>query len=145
MLMKFLTACRFLLVVPVVGCVLLTAGVVLMGIGRIVTAGTKLVQAGDLSAKAAKAMSLAVIEIIDLFLIGTTRRVAGEGCPLHCIALQFTSEVPNGGTGDGSHSRGVETGPRRGFSKDGAQELGDRAHGTPCVPSGDTRYGDPSG
>jgi len=79
MLLKFLSACRFLLVVPVVGCVLLTAGVVLMGIGRIVTAGIKLVQAGDLSAKAAKTMSLAVIEIIDLFLIGTVSYITAVG------------------------------------------------------------------
>jgi uncharacterized membrane protein YqhA len=79
MLLKFLSACRFLLVVPVVGCVVLTAGVVLMGIGRIVTAGIKLVQTGDLSAKAAKTMSLAVIEIIDLFLIGTVSYITAVG------------------------------------------------------------------
>ena len=79
MLLKFLSACRFLLVIPVVGCVLLTAGVVLMGIGRIVTAGIQLVQAGDLSAKAAKTMSLAVIEIIDLFLIGTVSYITAVG------------------------------------------------------------------
>ncbi len=76
---RFLAACRFLLVVPVVGCILLTAGVVIMGLGRIVTSGVKLVQAGDFSAKAAKIMSLAVIEIIDLFLIGTVAYIAAVG------------------------------------------------------------------
>jgi uncharacterized membrane protein YqhA len=79
MLFRFLATSRFLLVVPVVGCVLLTLGVVLMGFGRIVTAGIKVVQAGDLSAKAAKTMSLAVIEIIDLFLIGTVAYIAAVG------------------------------------------------------------------
>jgi uncharacterized membrane protein YqhA len=79
MLLRFLAACRFLLVVPVVGCLLLTAGVVLMGSGRILTAGVKLVQAGDFSAKAAKTMSLAVIEIIDLFLIGTVAYITAVG------------------------------------------------------------------
>jgi uncharacterized membrane protein YqhA len=79
MLLRFLSACRFLLVVPVVGCVLLTAGVVLMGLGRIVTAGVQLAQAGDFSAKAAKTMSLAVIEIIDLFLIGTVAYITAVG------------------------------------------------------------------
>ena len=54
MFQKFLAACRFLLIIPVVGCVLLTLGVVLMGSGRILTSGIKLVQAGDLSAKAAE-------------------------------------------------------------------------------------------
>ena len=68
MMIRFLAACRYLLVVPVIGCVLLTLGVVLMGAARIVTAGINVVQAGDVSAKAAKTMSLAVIEIIDLFL-----------------------------------------------------------------------------
>jgi uncharacterized membrane protein YqhA len=79
MLFRFLATSRFLLVVPVVGCVLLTLGVVLMGFGRIVTAGIKVVQAGDLSAKAAKTMSLAVIEIIDLFLIGTVAYITAVG------------------------------------------------------------------
>jgi hypothetical protein len=79
MFQRFLAACRFLLIIPVVGCVLLTLGVVLMGLARIVTNGTKVVQAGDYSAKAAKAMSLAVIEIIDLFLIGTVAYITAVG------------------------------------------------------------------
>ena len=79
MLGRFLSACRFLLVVPIVGCVLLTAGVVLMGFGRIVTDGIALVQSGDLSAKAAKTMSLTVIETIDLFLIGTVSYITAVG------------------------------------------------------------------
>ena len=76
---RFLATCRFLLVIPVIGCVLLTAGVVIMGIGRIVTAGAELLRTGDFSAKASKAMSLAVIEIIDLFLVGTVAYIAAVG------------------------------------------------------------------
>ena len=76
---RFLAACRFLLIIPVVGCVLLTAGVVIMGIGRIVTAGAQLLRVGDFSAKASKTMSLAVIEIIDLFLVGTVAYIAAIG------------------------------------------------------------------
>ena len=76
---RFLAVCRFLLVLPVIGCVLLTAGVVIMGMGRIATAGVELFHAGDFSAKAAKTMSLAVIEIIDLFLIGTVAYIAAVG------------------------------------------------------------------
>ena len=79
MMLRFLTASRNLLIVPVVGCVLLALGVVLMGLGRIVTAGIEIVRAGDLSAKAAKAMSLTVIEIIDLFLIGTVSYITAVG------------------------------------------------------------------
>jgi uncharacterized membrane protein YqhA len=76
---RFLSACRFLLVIPVIGCVLLTAGVVIMGMGRIVTAGAELLRTGDFSAKASKTMSLAVIEIIDLFLVGTVAYIAAVG------------------------------------------------------------------
>jgi uncharacterized membrane protein YqhA len=76
---RFLAACRFLLVIPVIGCVLLTAGVVVMGMGRIITAGATLLRSGDFSAKAAKAMSLNVIEIIDLFLIGTVAYITAMG------------------------------------------------------------------
>ena len=76
---QFLAACRFLLVIPVIGCVLLTAGVVIMGIGRIVTAGAELLRTGDFSAKASKTMALAVIEIIDLFLVGTVAYIAAVG------------------------------------------------------------------
>jgi uncharacterized membrane protein YqhA len=72
-------ACRYILVIPVVGCILLTIGVVIMGAGRIVTSAVNLVQLGDFSAKAAKTMSLAVIEIIDLFLIGTVAYIAALG------------------------------------------------------------------
>ena len=75
----FLAACRFLLVVPVIGCVLLTAGVVIMGMGRIVSSAAQLVRDGDFSAKSAKTMSLAVIEIIDLFLIGTVAYIVAVG------------------------------------------------------------------
>lgn len=76
---RFLGACRYLLVIPVIGCVLLTAGVVLMGLARIVTASAQLLRAGDFSQKAAKTMSLAVIEIIDLFLVGTVAYIAAVG------------------------------------------------------------------
>ena len=76
---RFLAVCRYLLLIPVIGCVLLTAGAVLMGIARIVTAGAKLIHAGDYSAKAAKIMSLAAIEIIDLFLVGTVAYITAAG------------------------------------------------------------------
>ena len=76
---RFLAACRHLLVIPVIGCVLLTAGVVIMGMGRIVAVNVKFFQMGDFSAKAAKVMSLEVIEIIDLFLIGTVAYITAIG------------------------------------------------------------------
>lgn len=77
--MQFLTACRFLLVIPVIGSILLTLMVIIMGMGRIVTVGIKLFSSGDFSAKAAKIISLEVIEIIDLFLIGTIAYITAVG------------------------------------------------------------------
>jgi uncharacterized membrane protein YqhA len=76
---RFLAACRYLLVIPIIGCVLLTAGIVVMGMGRILITGTELVRNGDMSAKAAKMMSLAAIEIIDLFLIATVSYITAVG------------------------------------------------------------------
>ena len=74
-----LTSCRFLLVIPVVGCVLLTVGAVVMGFGRILTASTALLRAGDFSDKTAKTVAVAVIEIIDLFLVGTVAYITALG------------------------------------------------------------------
>lgn len=76
---RFLAYCRHLMFIPVIGCVLVTAGVVIMGMGRIVTAGVALARAGDFSAKAAKTLSLEVIEIIDLFLVGTVAYITAVG------------------------------------------------------------------
>ncbi|MBT8445384.1 MAG: YqhA family protein [Gammaproteobacteria bacterium] len=75
---RFLSACRLLLIFPVIGCVMLTAGVVIMGMGRILN-GSRILLAGDYSAKAAKQLSLSVIEVIDLFLIGTVAYIAAIG------------------------------------------------------------------
>ena len=79
MLVRFLAACRHLLIIPVIGCVALMAGVVFMGAARIVTGAALIIQTGDYSAKAAKAMSLAVIEVIDLFLIGSIAYITAIG------------------------------------------------------------------
>ena len=80
MMTRMLAACRFLLVIPVVGCLIMTAGVVVMGLGRIVTATGRLMQEGGFfSPKASKLMSIAVIEIIDLFLVGTVSYITAVG------------------------------------------------------------------
>lgn len=76
---KFIAACRYILVIPVVGCIVLTLGAVIMGLGRIVISGADLVRKGNFSPKAAKTMSLAVIEIIDLFLVGTVAYITAVG------------------------------------------------------------------
>jgi len=79
MMVKFLMASRYLLAIPVVGCILMTGGVVIMGLGRIVTSIKRLVELGGFSPKASKVMSLAVIEIIDLFLVGAIAYIGAIG------------------------------------------------------------------
>ena len=76
---RILTACRFLLVLPVIGCVLLTTGVVIMGMGRILTAGVALAQAGDFSAKAAKTIGVSRQRVDECFFVSSTcgARTAG--------------------------------------------------------------------
>lgn len=90
---KALIAARYLLYLPVVGCVLMTAGVVVVGFGRIVTSVERLIQYGLFSPKASKIISIAVIEIIDLFLVGTVSYIAAIG--LYKLFIDKTDiEVP---------------------------------------------------
>jgi uncharacterized membrane protein YqhA len=76
---RFLAACRLLLLIPVIGCVLMTAGVVVMGLIRVVASTAAVLEKGDFSAKAGKTISLGVIEVIDLFLIGTVSYITAVG------------------------------------------------------------------
>jgi uncharacterized membrane protein YqhA len=85
---RALAASRFLLVLPVVGCVLLTAGTVLMGVGRIFKAGAAVFRTGEFSLSSSKAMGLAVIEIIDLFLVATVAYITAVG--LHKLFISGT-------------------------------------------------------
>ena len=79
MLTKLLAGGRYLMVVPVIGCLLLTLATVIMGFGRIITGAIRVINIGDFSAKAAKAAALGVIEIIDLFLIATVSYITAVG------------------------------------------------------------------
>lgn len=76
---RFLGACRYILMVPVIGCVVLSALTVSIGAIRIITDSVVFFSAGDFGAKAAKKLSLAVIESIDLFLIATVSYITAVG------------------------------------------------------------------
>ena len=76
---RFLAVCRYLLIIPVIGCVILTAGTVVMGIIRIFSGVAKVFRAGDFGPKASKIVALAVIEIIDLFLVATVAYITAAG------------------------------------------------------------------
>jgi uncharacterized membrane protein YqhA len=79
MLRKLLELSRYLLVIPVIGSLLLTAGVVLMASGLIAERGWHLIQNGEVSVKAAKTMSFTVIQTIDFFLVGALAYITAVG------------------------------------------------------------------
>ena len=76
---QLLLASRFLLVLPVIGSLLLTVGVVVMGLGVVLTQGWHLMQQGEFSPKGAKQLTLTVIESIDMFLVGAISYIVAVG------------------------------------------------------------------
>lgn len=79
MLRKLLVVSRYLLVVPVIGSLLLTTGVVVMAAGLIVARAWNLIQNAEFSTKSAKLMSITTIEIIDFFLVGALGYITAIG------------------------------------------------------------------
>ena len=79
MLRKLLEAGRFLLVLPVIGSLLLTAAVVVMGLGLILVRGWDLLGNPEFNDKTAKVLSVAVIRAIDLFLVGAIGYISAVG------------------------------------------------------------------
>lgn len=79
MLQKILLASRFLLVLPVIGSLLLMLGIVLMGVGMVLVQEWNLLLHGDFSAKAAKQLTIVVIETIDMFLVGAISYIVAVG------------------------------------------------------------------
>lgn len=79
MLRTLLEFSRYLLVLPVIGCLLLTVGVVIVGLCTIVAQAWKLVASGDFAAKGAKQLTLTVIQSIDMFLVGAISYIVAVG------------------------------------------------------------------
>jgi uncharacterized membrane protein YqhA len=79
MLRKLLELGRYLLVIPVIGSLLLTAGVVVMAAGLIVERAWHLLRNAEFSTKSAKLMSITVIETIDFFLVGALGYITAIG------------------------------------------------------------------
>lgn len=79
MLRNLLILGRYLLVVPVIGSILLTIGVVLMGAAVIVERAWHLLDKGEFSLKAAKQMSYTVVLTINFFLVGALAYITAVG------------------------------------------------------------------
>lgn len=76
---KLLVASRYLLILPVVGSLLLMVGVVVMGLGVVLTQGWNLLSQGEFSPKGATQLTLTVIESIDMFLVGAISYIVAVG------------------------------------------------------------------
>ena len=76
---KFLNACKNLIWLPVIGCIILTLGAAIMGFGRIITGMAIQFEKLDFSAKAGKLISIKIIEIIDIFLVATVAYIVAVG------------------------------------------------------------------
>ena len=79
MLKRILEVSRFLLVLPVIGSLLLTIAVVVMGLGLIVIRGWDLLRNPEFNDKMGKVLSIAVIQAIDLFLVGALGYITAVG------------------------------------------------------------------
>ena len=79
MLKKLLLASRYLMVLPIIGSLLLTISVVISGLGLVLVQELKLVQEREYSARTSKELTLAVIEAIDMFLVGAISYLIAVG------------------------------------------------------------------
>lgn len=79
MLRRLLVISRFLLVLPVIGSLLLMVGIVVMGLGVVISQEWSLLQKGEFTAKGAKQLSLTVIETVDMFLVGAISYIMAVG------------------------------------------------------------------
>lgn len=79
MLRKLLELSRYLLVLPVIGCLFLTVGVVIVGICTIAVQAWELLESGDFAAKGAKQLTITVVQSIDMFLVGAISYIVAVG------------------------------------------------------------------
>ena len=79
MLRKLLEVSRFLLVLPVIGSLLLTISIVIMGLGMVMVQAWDLLANGDFSEEAGKQLTITVISTIDMFLVGAISYIIAVG------------------------------------------------------------------
>ena len=79
MLRQILEISRYLLVIPVIGSLLLTVAVVVVGLGLILVRGWEFFRNLNFDEKLAKVLSVSVIQAIDLFLVGALGYITAVG------------------------------------------------------------------
>lgn len=89
-LTQVLAACRFLLLIAVIGCLIVATIVLLFGAALVVKTTVELFRDMEFSVATGKSLALTAIEVIDLFLIATVAYITAAGL----YTLFISREVP---------------------------------------------------
>lgn len=92
MLRRTLTASRYLVAIAVLGSLIAAAALFVYGIAETVAVVAETVAKAEVSSKGAKALALAFIEIVDLFLLGTVLLMIALG--LYELFIDASIELP---------------------------------------------------
>jgi uncharacterized membrane protein YqhA len=76
---RLLSACRYLMLLPIAGCLLMNVCLVVIGIGRLGRELTRLIMSGELSERSSKELTLGAILTIDMFLVATATYLTAIG------------------------------------------------------------------
>lgn len=75
----FLSASRYIIILAVIGALIAAVTVLIYGFAEVVQLVITTLQSGEVSRYGAKALALEMIEIVDLFLLGTVFFIIGVG------------------------------------------------------------------
>lgn len=89
---KLLYFLRWLIILPVIGSAILAIGASILGLGRVYTGTVYRLTELDFSAKTAKAVSISIVEIIDLFLVATVSYIVAVG--LYKLFIKKDFQLP---------------------------------------------------
>ena len=90
MLVRALAACRFLLLIAIIGCLIVATSVLLFGAALVIKTTVGIFRDMEFSVAAGKSLALAAIETIDLFLIATVAYLTAAGL----FTLFISPKVP---------------------------------------------------
>ena len=89
---RLLSASRFMIVLAVIGAILAAATILIYGFVETLQLIAATVQSGEVSRTGAKALALELIEIVDLFLLGTVSFIIGVG--LYALFIDPNIRLP---------------------------------------------------
>jgi len=90
MFVQALAACRFILLIAIIGCLIVATSVLLFGAALVIKTTVGIFRDMEFSVAAGKSLALAAIETIDLFLIATVAYITAAGL----FTLFISPKVP---------------------------------------------------